>query len=110
MVELGQQLRTLRKRRGLTLQQLADLTDLSRTYISQIETGTANPSVATLKKVADVLGVPMGALFSDGLDQPPDPPAPLTAAQSDVRVVRRDGRKSLSAHPRSATKARSSPQ
>ncbi len=96
MVELGQQLRTLRKRRGLTLQQLADLTDLSRTYISQIETGTANPSVATLKKVADVLGVPMGALFSDGLDQHLAPPAPLTAAQSDVRVVRRDGRKSLS--------------
>jgi transcriptional regulator with XRE-family HTH domain len=95
MVELGQQLRALRKGRGLTLQQLADLTDLSRTYISQIETGTANPSVATLKKVADVLGVPMGALFSDGPDEPPDPPAPVTAAQSEARVVRRDGRKSL---------------
>ena len=96
MVEVGQQLRALRQSRGMTIQHLANLTDLSRTYISQIESGAANPSVGTLKKVADVLGVPMGTLFSAGLDQQPDPPAPATTAQPEVRVVRRDGRKSLS--------------
>jgi len=96
MVEVGQQLRSLRKARGLTLQQLAGLTELSRTYISQIETGTANPSVATLKKLADVLGVSVGALFSDGPDQPTDSQPPLASGLADVRVVRHDRRKSLS--------------
>lgn len=80
------------------MQQLANMTDLSRTYISQIEAGTANPSVGTLKKVADALGVPIGALFT-GLADEPEPAAgrsslPATV-QSDVRVVRKDARKAL---------------
>lgn len=98
MTEVGEQLRALRRQHGLTLQQLAARTDLSRTFISQIESGTANPSIGTLKKIADAFGVPMGALFTDG---PADPSANGYAAdqngptRNDVRVVRKDRRKTL---------------
>jgi transcriptional regulator with XRE-family HTH domain len=99
MVEVGQQLRALRQERGLTIQHLAKLTDLSRTFISQIESGTANPSVGTLKKVADALGVPIGALFTGIGDEPDaavDRSTPSPSSQADVRVVRKNGRKALS--------------
>jgi transcriptional regulator with XRE-family HTH domain len=98
MNEVGQQLRKLRHDRGLTLQQLAGMTELSRTFISQIEAGTANPSVGSLKKVADALGVPMGALFTDGpVEQMSSGPRSYQngSAQPEVRVVRKDRRKTL---------------
>lgn len=98
MVEVGQQLKSIRRRKGMTLQQLAEMTDLSRGFIGQIEAGTANPSVGTLKKVADALGVPMGALFSDGGEQAgvaSSLGANDAASASEVRVVRKDCRKTL---------------
>jgi transcriptional regulator with XRE-family HTH domain len=97
MVEVGQLLRAMRRERGLTLQELARLTDLSRTFIGQIEAGTANPSVATLKRVADALGVPMAALFTDAAagSAPAVEAGANGSERSAVRVVRRDKRKML---------------
>lgn len=98
MIEVGQQLRTLRLERRLTLQQLASMTDLSRTYIGQIEAGVANPSVGTLKKVADALGVPIGALFTNGASEGVGgrDVEPNSSSAPSPRVVRRDQRKTLS--------------
>lgn len=97
MIEVGQQLRTLRRRQGLTLQQLAAKTELSRTYLSQIEAGSANPSVGTLKKITDAFGMPIAALFTNGGSEPaPDKePESRPSGASEVRVVRRDRRKTL---------------
>jgi transcriptional regulator with XRE-family HTH domain len=97
MVEVGQLLRAIRRERGLTLQELARLTDLSRTFIGQIEAGTANPSVGSLKRVADALGIPMAALFTDATAAATSPigAGANGAAQSTVRVVRRDKRKMM---------------
>lgn len=50
----------IKKRRfllGLTQQDLADYTGLSLRIIKSIEAGKANPSVATLSKIAEVLGL-----------------------------------------------------
>jgi transcriptional regulator with XRE-family HTH domain len=106
-VELGTKLKQIRRGRGVTLQQIADQTGLSKSFVSQIETGIANPSIASLKKITDVLGVPLGALFTNGdngnADTPPTAPprggadgASLGLERGDeVRVVRRDRRKML---------------
>ena len=42
---------------GLTQQDLADYTGLSLRIIKDIETGKGNPSVATLSKIAEILGL-----------------------------------------------------
>ncbi len=42
---------------GLTQQDMADYTGLSLRIIKSIEAGKANPSVATLTKMAEVLGL-----------------------------------------------------
>jgi transcriptional regulator with XRE-family HTH domain len=62
---IGAKLREWRQEAGLTLTGVATSVDLSVGYISQIERGLANPSLETLKRLADALGQTVGALFSN---------------------------------------------
>ena len=59
---IGATIRRLRKRRGLTLVQLAASTGLSHPFLSQVERGVAWPSVQSLARVADALGVGVAVL------------------------------------------------
>lgn len=55
---LGDKIRTLRKDKGLTLEQLADQTGSSKGYIWELENReTKKPSAEKLQKIADVLAV-----------------------------------------------------
>jgi transcriptional regulator with XRE-family HTH domain len=54
---IGQRIQVLRQEAGLTLEKLAYESGQSKGYISDIEHGLARPTVATLKKIADHLGV-----------------------------------------------------
>ncbi|MGH3118980.1 MAG: helix-turn-helix domain-containing protein [Gaiellales bacterium] len=64
---LGMTLKRLRQGKGkkpkMTQAQLAEKAGVHRIYIAQIEAGTKVPSIATLEKVAKVLGVPVGRLL-----------------------------------------------
>ena len=60
---IGQTVRSLRKERALTLDQLAASTGLSTGMVSQLERGIGNPSFATLVQLAHGLGVPVGRLL-----------------------------------------------
>lgn len=53
---LGAHIRRLRHARGLTLVRLADATDLSHPFLSQMERGLAQPSLASLRRIAVALG------------------------------------------------------
>ena len=68
----------LRKRRGLTLDQLASACGVSRSMLSQIERGRANPTLAVTLRIAQAFGLSIGDL----VDQP------WTA--STIEVVRGD--------------------
>jgi transcriptional regulator with XRE-family HTH domain len=50
-------LKELRIRRGLSQQALADYCDLERVYISKLERGLSMPSIETIFKIAEVLGM-----------------------------------------------------
>lgn len=56
MDSLGANIRRQRKRRALTLKQLAERTGLSVSFLSEMERGLAQPSMASLRKVAQALG------------------------------------------------------
>lgn len=60
---LAARLRTLRKARGHTLDQLAQRSGVSRSAISQIERGEISPTAAVLGKLAAALGLPLATLF-----------------------------------------------
>ena len=59
---LGRNLQRLRQEKGLSQEAFADLAGLHRTYVSGVERGIRNPTVTVLQKLADALGVKVGAL------------------------------------------------
>lgn len=66
MDNLGQQLKTLRIRRGLSQRKLAALAGVSNATVSLIEHGRTDPSMGLLKKILDSLGVSFAEFFASG--------------------------------------------
>lgn len=60
---LGKRIKELRIEKGLSLKELADKVEVSSSLLSQIERGVANPSLNTLRLLANHLGVPMFSFF-----------------------------------------------
>jgi len=52
-VRLGNRVRDLRQKRGLTQVELAEMLGVDRSYLSEIETGKKDPSLRVLKTIAD---------------------------------------------------------
>jgi transcriptional regulator with XRE-family HTH domain len=75
--------RSLRKSKGLTLEQLASLSGVSRSMLSQIERGAANPTLGVAFRIAQAFGMSLGDLV--------DVPQP----GGRIDVVRADDRSSL---------------
>ena len=57
LAKLGRRVRHFRTAKGLTQEKLAELCDLSTTYISELERGKANITITVLEKVAASLGI-----------------------------------------------------
>jgi transcriptional regulator with XRE-family HTH domain len=79
---IGGRIRELRRARGLTLVQLAGISDLSHPFLSQLERGRARPSMGSLERIARALGSSQLELIAAAEDDSPD--------QADVVVVRAD--------------------
>jgi DNA-binding XRE family transcriptional regulator/quercetin dioxygenase-like cupin family protein len=73
MDNLGTRLKQLRVKAGLTLRQLARKTDVSPSFVSQIENGKSQPSVATLYAFAQLLDVSIDELFDQRAAATPRP-------------------------------------
>ena len=62
-VNLGDNILSARKKRGFTIKELAERVNISASMLSQIERGLANPSIATMKAIADALNEPLYNFF-----------------------------------------------
>ena len=62
-VNVASSLRELREARGISMRALATKSGLSANALSMIERGKTSPSVSTLYKLADALGVSITAFF-----------------------------------------------
>ena len=62
---IGRKIRDLRNQKGLTQQELADRTELTKGYISQLENGNVAPSVITLLDLIECLGTTPSDFFKD---------------------------------------------
>ncbi len=60
---IGEKVRDLRRKKGLSLTEFARRAGMSKSMISQIEGGNANPSVDTVRAMAAALEVPVFTLF-----------------------------------------------
>ena len=61
---VGKKVRELRGARGLSVRTLAARTGFSPSFISQMETESVSPSIASLEKIAQELGVSLGQFFN----------------------------------------------
>ena len=55
--KLGHNLKRIRTKKGMSQGDIARALEVHRAYISGIENGKRNPTLATIKKLADALGV-----------------------------------------------------
>lgn len=62
---VGSDIRALRKRRAMTLSQLAARLERSIGFISQIERGLSEPSINDLRTIAQVFDVPISFFFGN---------------------------------------------
>ncbi len=71
---LGKRVRFFRKRKGFTQAKLAEEANLSPFFIGQMERGVSAPSIMSLQRIADALGVTLAKLFeeSEEFSQPVD--------------------------------------
>lgn len=65
MMELGEKIQALRKRRGLTQEELAGALYVSRAAVSKWESGRGYPSIDSLKTIADFFAMTIDELLSD---------------------------------------------
>jgi transcriptional regulator with XRE-family HTH domain len=61
----GRSVRSLRKQRGLSQEDLAEVCGLSRNYISDIERGVRNPGLLVMVALAKALKVPLRELMEE---------------------------------------------
>lgn len=62
---IGKNVAKYRKKRGLTQEDLCGITEIDRSYLSQIETGRINVTIKTLVVIAEVLKVDLKDLVGD---------------------------------------------
>lgn len=60
---VGERIRTFRKERGLSQEELAHHASLHTTYIGQLERGEKNATIESLYKVTNALGITLEELF-----------------------------------------------
>lgn len=83
---LGEKIRDIRKKRKMTITQLANATGLTPSMISQVERSIISPSIETLKKIGNVLEIPLSVLFEDTESHIPAPTSPIINQMSNMEV------------------------
>lgn len=63
MIDIGAKIRDTRLKLGLTQEELAARTELSKGFISQLERNLTSPSIATLSDILSALGTDLSAFF-----------------------------------------------
>ena len=82
-VHVGERIKELRERKGLSLKEVADLTGFSTALLSQMENHLVSPSLGTIIKLARALSVKVGDFLGETKGEP-------------FTIVRKDERKMVS--------------
>ena len=64
-MEIGQKIKQLRIQKGLTLEELASRSELTKGFLSQMERDLTSPSIATLNDILEALGTTLAEFFKE---------------------------------------------
>jgi len=79
-MDFGTTIKKLRLKQNLTLRNMAELSGCSISFLSQVERDMISPTVASLRKISDALGVTITSFFEEA------------DGEQDIHVVRKDKR------------------
>jgi len=68
-MQIGVKIKQLRQQRGLTQEELAARTELTKGFISQLERDLTSPSIATLMDILEALGSDVGTFFTESAEE-----------------------------------------
>jgi transcriptional regulator with XRE-family HTH domain len=88
---VGDFIRAQRELARLSLRQLADLSQVSNPYLSQIERGLYRPSAQVLKSIAEALSISAETLFAQAGLLDSEPGEERDAVEESIRLSRRLG-------------------
>ena len=80
---VGEKIKAIRMEKGITAKDLAEKSDVTPGYISQIERNLISPSLSVLMRIAEALSIPLVSLFSQ-------------EEQEEVTVIPKDNRSRIS--------------
>jgi len=63
--KIGDRIKELRSRQGISQESLAHLADLDRTYVNSVENGKRNISIENIEKIAKALKISIKEFFDD---------------------------------------------
>jgi transcriptional regulator with XRE-family HTH domain len=101
MEALGSFIRTQRKLADLSLREMAEMTEVSNPYLSQLERGLHQPSVRVLKAIANALNLSaetllvQAGLLEDGEEGPPATGSSVEAAIRTDPILADDQKEAL---------------
>lgn len=84
---VGERIRTIRKSKGLTQLQLAELSSLDDAYIGAVERGERNFTIDTLEKIHAALQIDAAELFRNGHAEDKDEAARRQATDEFVAMI-----------------------
>jgi CheY-like chemotaxis protein/DNA-binding XRE family transcriptional regulator len=87
--QFGLTVKSWRNRRGISQEELAERAGLHRTYVSDVERGSRNVSLASIDRLAAALEISVSQLFAEigGSGEPVVPSAPLSDQLVDILFV-----------------------
>ena len=63
-IAVGKRIKELRNKLGVSQEELADIAELDRTYITSVECGKRNISIVNVEKLANALNVSLSEFFN----------------------------------------------
>ena len=62
-MKLGEKIKSLRKSKGVSQEQLAAMLKINRNFLSRIETGKSEPTSSILKQIAEIFNIDLNSLL-----------------------------------------------
>ena len=84
-MDIGNKIKQLRTRQGLTLEELASRCELTKGFLSQLERNLTSPSITTLDDILEALGSSLSEFFAEDKDEQ------FTFKEEDFFVDEREG-------------------
>ena len=84
-MNIGKRIKRLRTKNGLTLEELANRSELTKGFLSQVERDLTSPSITNLSNIVEALGVTLGEFFKESAS------TQKVFAQDDFFIQEEDG-------------------